>query len=504
MQNENGDIYRESFLQALDGTMELLLFFDSTGRICGCNRVAEEELRYHDGTLKGVSISAVFPQIFKEADGKLDLASVGSDFSAATVAYRKNQTCFPVNLKVTQMQMQQEFFGMCAALNTAAEKEALKDVAKAKEEVAQTTTLRNDFVANVTHELRTPVNGILGHARNLKEMNVTQEQERTIEIIESCCENMMKIINNLLDFSKLEAGRFTIEEKEFDFRDLMDQVMSLHINAINDKGLRLVANIAEDIPRHLIGDEVCIKQILNNLISNAIKFTSVGQIAVQVTKTMQMDRDIELFFMVMDTGIGIDPQKKDLLFQSFYQADASITRRFGGTGLGLSICKELVELMGGTISIESVPDKGSTFSFTIRLKLTDVDAGKEEYLPSGNFVYETAQMLRNSEENAAFLPQEEVPDMEEIFQFGTKDNLNEIHSTMEKMILCIEMGTWEKAENFAGVVKRLVESGDPSLKRLAFRLEMTVRKEDHEKAVEQYHKLEEGIAEAEKALSEEA
>ncbi len=500
MQKEDGDFYKEQFFQALDGTLELLLFFDSSGHIFRYNSAARTELHYHDKTLDGVKVSTVFPQIFKEIDGVIDLASLGESFSSPTVAYRKNQTCFPVVLKVTQMQTMQGFLGICAALDTSAEKEALKDMTKAKEEVAQATTLRNDFVANVTHELRTPVNGILGHARNLKQTNVTQEQERTIEIIESCCENMMKIINNLLDFSKLEAGRFTIEEREFDFRDLMDQVLSLHINAINDKGLRFIANIAEDIPRHLIGDEVCIKQILNNLISNAIKFTSVGQIAVQVTKTMQVERDIELFFMVMDTGIGIDPQKKDLLFQSFYQADASITRRFGGTGLGLSICKELVELMGGTISIDSVPDKGSTFSFTIRLKLTETDAGKEEYLPSGNFVYETAQMFRNAEENASFLPQEDVPDMEEIFQFGTQSNLDEIHSTMEKMILCIEMGTWEKAENFAGVVKRLVESGDPSLKRLAFRLEMTVRKEDYEKAVEQYHKLEEGIAQAENAL----
>lgn len=503
MSIEYSDFCRKQFFQALDGTLELLLFFDRKGIICDYNSIAEQQLRYHDRLLSGVKLSTVFPQVFKELGDGVDLTEIGETYFTSTVAYRKNQTCFPVNLKVTQMQTEQGFFGMCAALNTAAEKEALKDITKAKEEVAQATTLRNDFVANVTHELRTPVNGILGHARNLKETNVTKEQERTIEIIESCCDNMMKIINNLLDFSKLEAGRFTIEEKEFDFRDLMDQVMSLHINAINDKGLRLVVNIAEDIPRHLIGDEVCIKQILNNLISNAIKFTTVGQIAVQVTKTMQVEHDIELFFMVMDTGIGIDPQKKELLFQSFYQADASITRRFGGTGLGLSICKELVELMGGTISIDSVLEKGSTFSFTIRLKSTELDTESEEYLPSGNFVYETAQMLRTSEENAVFSAQELIPDMEEMFQFGTRDNTDEIRATMEKLILCIEMGTWEKAENFAGVVKRLVESGDPSLKRLAFRLEMTVRKEDHEKAIEQYHKLEEAIAQALDALGQE-
>lgn len=493
MQSDKMMKFKNFFFHVLDGTMELLLFFDREGRIFNYNKVALKELRYTEEELEKLTVNAIFPQVFKEVDQKIDMASFGEEYTVSTVAYRKNQTCFPVNIKVMQMQSEDDYMGICAALNMTVEKEALKDVNKAKEEIAQTTTLRNDFVANVTHELRTPVNGILGHARNLKETNINTEQKKTIEIIENCCENMIKIINNLLDFSKLEAGKFTVEEKEFNFHNLMNQVMSLHINAVNDKGLRLVMNIAEDIPHHLIGDETCIKQILNNLISNAVKFTSVGQIAIQVTKTMQVEKDIELFFMVMDTGIGIDPEKKDLLFQSFYQADASITRRFGGTGLGLSICKELVELMGGTITIDSIKDKGSTFSFTIRLKLGDTEEAGEELLPSENFSYETVQMLKQVEE--------EAPNMDEIFKFGTEDNLKEIRSTMEKMILCIELGTWEKAENFADVVKRLVDD-EPSLKRLAFRLEMIIRKEDKEKAIAQYHKLEEEITKAEKAIKE--
>jgi signal transduction histidine kinase len=497
MNVQGEEAYMENCIhQVLNGTMELILFFDENSIIYYHNDAALKQLRYE--TLDGVSMAAVFPQLFEE-NKPMDASLWEQDNISAATAYRKNQTCFPVNVKFTKVIHNGKTGFMCAAWNTALEKEAIKDINKAKEEAAHATTLRNDFVANVTHELRTPVNGILGHAKNLMETELNGEQKKTVEIIENCCDNMIKIINNLLDFSKLEAGRFTIEEKEFDFRDLMDQVMSLHINTINDKGLRLVMNVASDIPRHLIGDELCIKQILNNLISNAIKFTSVGQIAVQVTKTMQIEKEIELFFMVIDTGIGIEPEKKDLLFQSFYQADASITRRFGGTGLGLSICKELVELMGGTISVDSIKDKGSTFSFTLRLKLTDSDAGSEEFLPSGNFVYETAQMLKNAGASGQISEQEPVPDMDEIFKFGTKENLEEIHSTMEKMLLCIDMGTWEKAENFAGVVKRLVD-GNPSLKRYAFRLEMTVRKEDHDKAVEQFHTLKEALESAEAEL----
>jgi len=498
MQGEYNELLHTYMTELLNGTMELILFFDRNGTIIHWNDAAQKELRYQNNSLKGIKMTDIFPKltdVFAEKE-----EDFGNEYTVSTVAYRKNQTCFPVNLKITYMQKKGSYLGMCSALSMAAEQEALKDASKAKEEVAQVNTFRNDFVANVTHELRTPINGILGHARNLMETQLDNNQHRTVEIIENCCDNMIKIINNLLDFSKLQAGRFTIEQKEFDFQDLMEQVVNIHIHAINDKGLRLVINMAKDIPKRLIGDEVCIKQILNNLLSNAIKFTSVGQIAIQITKTMQKDHDIELFFMVIDTGIGIDPAKKDMLFQSFYQADASITRRFGGTGLGLSICKELVELMGGTITIDSVQGKGSNFSFTIRLKLTDEDAGKNE-LDTDSAV-EFPFSLANANETAVFDAQQPDLadiDMEALFRFGTKENLEEIHSIMEKMLICIDMGTWEKAENFAGVVKRLVDGGDSSLKRLAFRLEMTVRKEDHEKAVEQFHKLEMALKETETA-----
>lgn len=473
----------------INDSMELLIFFDQDGMIIGSNSMALKELRYN--ALEGIRMADVFPLIIKDTeDGKAELEKMGSVYTDATVAYRSNQTCFPVNIKITQTREQGEYFGICAAMSTAAEKEALKNATKAKKEVARANTFRNDFMANVTHELRTPVNGILGHAKNLMTTSLDHEQRHTVEIIESCCDNMIEIINNLLDYSKLQAGRFTIEEKEFNFHHLIEQVCDIHINAINDKGLRLVANVAKDIPEKLIGDELCIKQILNNLISNAIKFTMVGRIAIQVTKTMQKENDIELFFMVMDTGIGIDPEKKDMLFQSFYQADASITRRFGGTGLGLSICKELVELMGGTISIESIKDKGSTFSFTIRLKLTQEDAGRREQQPE--------ETISLSEYTLPSFPMPELEDessLDALFEFGTRENLEEIQNTMEKLHICIDMGTWEKAENFAGVVKRLVENGDHSLKRLALRLEMTIRKEDREKSMVQFHNLETAINE---------
>ena len=199
---------------------------------------------------------------------------------------------------------------------------------------------------------------------------------------------MIEIINNLLDFSKLEAGKFTLEEREFSFREAMDKIIAMNINQINEKGLSLLLNISPEIPERIIGDELRITQILTNLINNAVKFTSMGQIVVDVVKTMELNDTVELFFMVMDTGIGIAPEDMDKLFKSFSQVDAYITRRFRGSGLGLTIVKELVELMDGEVHVESEKGKGSTFSFSIRVKKVENEWETKQAYSSGKFVYD--------------------------------------------------------------------------------------------------------------------
>ena len=262
----------------------------------------------------------------------------------------------------------------------------------------------------------------------------------------------------------------------------MDKIIAMNINQINEKGLRLLLNISPEIPERIIGDELRITQILTNLINNAVKFTSMGQIVVDVVKTMELNDTVELFFMVMDTGIGIAPEDMDKLFKSFSQVDASITRRFGGSGLGLTIVKELVELMDGEVHVESEKGKGSTFSFSIRVKKVENEWENKKAYSSGKFVYDGTSRKEISDID------EEMYDIEEIYRLGSEDNKKEIKNTMEKLIICIEMENWDKAEMFAETVKKLVES-DKELKRKAFRVEMTVRKADGEKAILQYNEL---------------
>lgn len=487
----------QKFLNVL---VELILYFKEDGEIIYCNEAAIKKLGDRSGEYPK-HVSEILPAIFSDQAGE----SVGTAIEkwmetgevVESVMYRHNQTCFPVHLRFFHVDSQEGY--LCTALDLTKRREAEKKEKKNKVVEQEAARYKNEFISNITHELRTPVNGMLGLTQSLLDTSLTPTQLETVRVIERCCGNMTKIINDLLDFSKLESGKFSLEEKNFVFREFLNKTMAFNVSAVNEKGLKLILRVADDIPVRLVGDELRLTQIINNLISNAVKFTSVGYIAVEISKTMETDDSVELFFMIMDTGIGIARENMDKLFRSFSQVDASITRRFGGTGLGLSICKQLVEMMGGTIKVESEEGKGSNFSFQVILKKAEEREEEKEvvWFPSGKFIYEgngRYQMDRaatDTETSSAGMDWSGGFNLEEIYRFGTKENLDEIYATLEKMLLCIELENWEKAENFAGVVKNLVSEDNKELKREAFRLELMIRKENREKSMAQYEVLKE-------------
>lgn len=455
-----------------DKALEIILKFDKNGKILYGNSLAENDLGYGE-ELTEITMMEIFPTEFLQGEKVREFSVESLKNISEPMMYRKNGTCFPVRMSMA-LEDETGESNVLFAINVVKRIETERKLERVKEEMEETIKVRNEFVANVTHELRTPVNGIKGHVTNLIESGVTDEQRRTLDIIERCCENMSAIINNILDFSKLEAGKFTLEEKEFNFYKMVNHAVETNIMAINAKGLHIMVNIDREIPEYLIGDELRMTQILNNLLSNAVKFTDVGYISIEITKTVQFDDEIELFCVVSDTGIGISPEEKDKLFKSFSQVDASITRKYGGTGLGLNITKQLVEMMNGSIHLESEKGKGSSFSFSVRLHVAKTES-------------ETEKMKERFE----FLNQEMpgIESMEALFQFGSVENANEIRSKMEKLVICLELGAWEKAENFSHNIKALVEQGPKDVKKSVFRLEMSVRKEDYDKSMEQYENL---------------
>jgi len=236
----------------------------------------------------------------------------------------------------------------------------------AKEKAEEASLAKANFLANMSHEIRTPMNAIIGMSHLALQTSLDKKQRNYIEKVHRSGENLLGIINDILDFSKIEAGKLSMEIADFDLDNVMDNLANLIGFKAGEKGLELLFSVAPDVPHTLIGDSLRLGQILINLANNAVKFTDSGEIVVGIEKVADHDDGVELHFRVRDTGIGMTRQQCDKLFQSFSQADASTTRKYGGTGLGLAICKSLVEGMRGKIWVESEPGQGSTFHFHAR------------------------------------------------------------------------------------------------------------------------------------------
>ncbi|MGA9565935.1 MAG: response regulator [Candidatus Korobacteraceae bacterium] len=308
----------------------------------------------------------------------------GDTWSGEVINRRKDASLFQEEATIAPIKNKDGMIANFVAVkrDITLRKQAEAELEQARNKAEAANRAKSDFLANMSHEIRTPMNGIIGMTDLALETDLTPEQREFLGMVKSSADSLLSLINDILDFSRIEAGKLDVESIDFLLRDSLDDtIKSLGFRAAQ-KGIELACRVLPEVPDRLQGDPSRMRQILVNLVGNAVKFTTAGEVLVEVEVQEKADDNVLLHFSVRDTGVGIAPEKQLTIFEAFTQADNSMTRKFGGTGLGLSISSRLVKIMGGRIWVESIPGQGSTFHFTSRFRMQQPSTRPHGYEPA--------------------------------------------------------------------------------------------------------------------------
>lgn len=386
LSGRNARLHEEKF-NALTGTViDAIMIINDKGEISFWNNAAARIFGYSAEEVRAMPFQEIFePAALPEGWPYSTKALVGffNDLSRGKGILELNCVMkagnpFPAEVSVSPLQVDNSWYAMLIIRDITERRQREKDLIEAREKAEAATLAKQKFLSVMTHEIRTPLHGILGTINLLAQEDPRPDQKDYFDTLEFSGNHLLSLINDILDFSKIEADRIHFENIEMNIRDIIDGMVKIFAYRALDKGIELSAQVDEALPVFVKGDPVRLNQILTNLIGNAVKFTEKGSIRILVKLTGQHPEKLDCLFEVVDTGIGIPKDKTREIFDLFSQADADTTRKFGGTGLGLAITSKLIELQGGSIAVDSEPKKGSRFYFSLSFGLSDKPSGAIE------------------------------------------------------------------------------------------------------------------------------
>lgn len=374
----------ERFRTFMDNSPAVAFVKDNLGRYVYINKTFERAFDMKSEELQGKTDFDLWPLDVATTLRETDKGVLAADTAIEVLEVAPNQDGqlgYWLGYKFPLKNSSGDKFLAGMSIDVTARRQAEEELSIAKAAAEAANAAKSEFLANMSHEIRTPMNGIIGMTELTLGTELTPEQREYMQLVRFSADSLLTVINDILDFSKIEAGKLSLEAADFNLRETIAGTLKTLALRANEKGLEMIENIDLKVPDALIGDSVRLRQIIINLVGNAIKFTSEGEIAVTIEIESQTGNEVGLRFAVRDNGIGIPLEKQRTIFEAFSQADGSITRKFGGTGLGLAICSQLVEMMGGRIWVESEEGKGSTFRFIARFSLQNVGISQPENGP---------------------------------------------------------------------------------------------------------------------------
>jgi len=368
-----------------DSARDAILMMDANGLISYWNPAAEQVLGYCSDEVLGRNLHQLLaPEIYRPAwqPALQQFVRTGEGAVIGTTveltALRKDGRQITVSLSLSAVQLHGSWHAVGILRDITEEKQQQEELVNARYAAESANRAKSEFLANMSHEIRTPLNGVIGMAQLLQYTQPNPEQQEYLHYLDISAKNLLALLNDILDLSKIEAGKIELEQSAFAIRTSIQEVVGNQESRISQKGLQLITTIHQQVPEVILGDCLRFKQILMNLLGNAVKFTESGSITITLSPVVQSPTNCTLLLQVGDTGIGMVPEVLERIFLPFEQADNSTTRAYGGSGLGLAICRRLTELMGGRIWAESTPQKGSCFCVELPFGVTEIDGDAEE------------------------------------------------------------------------------------------------------------------------------